>query len=263
MAPGPQPHRPALVRLVVIGLVGGLMAGLFGVGGGLLMVPLLITFAGLDQRRAAAASLLAIVPTSVVGATGYALRGEVDVPVAALVAVGGVVGAHLGARLMRVLPRPWLRWMFITLLVAVAAYMAFVEPARGTQIDLTPGSGAGLLATGVVMGVTAGLFGVGGGLITVPALIVLFGAGDLVAKGTSLLVIVPTAIAGTWANHRGGQLDVRTGLVVGGCGTLASFGGVELAFLVPAHLSGVLFAALVMTSAVQLTIRTLRRRRRG
>ena len=62
----------------MIGLVGGLLSGAFGVGGGILMVPLLITFAGMDQRRASAASLAAIVPTAVVGSITYLANGEVD-----------------------------------------------------------------------------------------------------------------------------------------------------------------------------------------
>ena len=119
------------MRLALIGAAGGLLSGAFGVGGGILMVPLLITFAHMDQRRASATSLAAIVPTAVVGAITYFVNGEVDVIAALFVAAGGIVGGWLGAKLLKRLPLGWLRWMFIALLVVVAVRMLFFVPERG------------------------------------------------------------------------------------------------------------------------------------
>jgi uncharacterized protein len=251
------------VVLVLVGLVGGLLSGAFGVGGGILMVPLLLAFAGMDQRRAAATSLAAIIPTAIAGSAAYLAQGEVDVPVAVLVAVGGVAGSYLGARLLRRIPLGWLRWLFIALLLAVAVRMALIAPSRGDELDLSVPVGLALVGTGLVMGVASGLFGIGGGVFLVPMLISVFGAGDLVAKGTSLLVMLPTAAMGTLTNARGGMVDLRAGAVVGVAATAASFGGVALAFAIPPRLSGVLFAALLLVSATQLVIRTLRARSRS
>lgn len=258
--PGTVLCVPHALRLLAVGLVGGLLSGLFGVGGGILMVPLLIVLAGMDQRRAAATSLVAIIPTAVVGSVTYGLNGQVDLLTALIVGAGGVVGAHLGARLLRRVPLGWLRWLFIGLLVVVAVHLAFATPAREAEIAVTPLAAVGLLALGLMVGIAAGLFGIGGGVIAVPALIVLFGAGDLMAKGTSLLVIVPTAVTGTWTNLRHRMVDLRAGLLVGLAATAASFGGVALAFGVPPRLSGALFAVLLLVSAVQLTVRALRGR---
>jgi uncharacterized protein len=255
--------------LVAVGVLGGVLSGAFGVGGGILMVPLLLTFAGMDQRRAAATSLAAIVPASVAGTATYLANGEVDVPVGLVVAVGGVAGSLVGTRLLRRLPLPLLRWLFIGLLLAAAARMLLVAPERGGDLDLDlaswPGdwpTAAGLVGVGLVMGVASGLFGIGGGVLLVPALISLFGAGDLVAKGTSLLVMLPTALMGTASNARAGTLDVREGAVVGLAATAASFLGVALAFVLPPDLAGALFAALVLVSAVQLAVRAVRQRHR-
>ncbi len=68
--------------------MGGLLAGMFGVGGGILMVPLLMLWAHMDQRRAAATSLVAIVPTAIAGATTYGIAGEIDLIAALLVGAG-------------------------------------------------------------------------------------------------------------------------------------------------------------------------------
>lgn len=241
--------------------MGGLLSGAFGVGGGIVMVPLLLTFARMDQRRAAATSLAAIVPASITGALGYLARGEVDLPVAAVVAVGGVTGSYVGARLLRRVPLVWLRWGFVALLLATAARLLLVAPERGADIDLSALVAVGLVAAGLFMGVASGLFGIGGGVILVPVLIAVFGAGDLVAKGTSLLVMLPTATMGTVTNARGGLVSLREAAVVGLCATAASFAGVALAFWMSPTLSSVLFAALILLSAFQLSVRAIRAQR--
>ncbi|MGB8022402.1 MAG: TSUP family transporter, partial [Candidatus Nanopelagicales bacterium] len=80
------------VRAAGIGLAAGLLAGLFGVGGGIVMVPLLVAWFGLDQRRASATSLLAIIPIAGAAALGYAATGSIDVGGGLLLLLGGVVG---------------------------------------------------------------------------------------------------------------------------------------------------------------------------
>jgi uncharacterized membrane protein YfcA len=246
------------VALAVTGAIGGILSGAFGVGGGILMVPLLIGLAGMDQKRAAATSLVAILPTAIAGSATYFANGEVDLMVALLVAIGGVTGAYFGARLLKRIPIVWLRWLFIALLFVVAIRMFLIAPERGAEVEVNLPVALSLIAAGLFMGLCSGLFGIGGGVILVPILITVFGAGDLVAKGTSLLVMVPTSLMGTITNVRNHMVDVKAGLVVGLAATLASFVGVALAFLVPPEISGFLFAILLVVSAVQLTIRAIR-----
>jgi hypothetical protein len=111
------------------------------------------------------------------------------------------------------------------------------------------------------MGIASGLFGIGGGVIAVPGLIALFGASDLIAKGTSLLVMLPTGIVGTVGNIRGRLVDLRAGLVVGLAATLISAPGVALALVIPPRLSGILFAGLLILAVVQLSIKAVRAQR--
>ncbi|WP_448006065.1 sulfite exporter TauE/SafE family protein [Agromyces bauzanensis] len=261
-APAARARLP-WVRLALVGAAGGLLSGAFGVGGGILMVPLLMIFAGMNQRRASATSLAAIVPAAVAGSITYLLNGQVDLLATLFVAIGGIAGSWVGSWLLRRLSLGWLRWLFIALLVAVAVRMLLVTPERSDGLlEFDVVSVASMLALGVAIGVASGLFGIGGGIIMVPAFIALFGMSDLVAKGTSLAVMIPTAVSGTVANARAGIVDLRAALVVGAAATVASFGGVAIAFVLSPEWSVRLFAALIVIAAVQLTIRAIALRKR-
>lgn len=107
-------------RLVAIGLLGGLFSGLLGVGGGVLMVPLLVLWAGYGQREAHAVSLGAIIPISIAGVAAYGAAGEVHPVAAALLAAGAVVGARIGALVLARAPERMLKLVFGVFLVGVS-----------------------------------------------------------------------------------------------------------------------------------------------
>ena len=264
--PDSEHARPGVRRvliLLLVGVVGGAFSGAFGVGGGIVMVPLMLWLLGFDQRRAAATSLAAIVLSSLAGSLAYFATGHVDVVVGLIVGVGGIVGSFIGARLLRILPIVWLRWGFIVLLVVIAVRMFLLVPARDEDFALTAPVVVALIATGLFMGLTAGLFGVGGGVLIVPIFIALFGVSDLVAKGTSLLAMIPTALSGSVANVRGSLLRPLDGVVIGSAAVVASFGGAMLALIMPPALSSILFGIFVALTAIQLSIRAIRLQRSG
>jgi uncharacterized protein len=256
------PPVPRVLLLILTGLVGGLLSGVFGVGGGVLMVPLLTLWVGLDQRRAVATSLAAIVLSSTAGSISYLLRGAIDVPAAVALAAGSIVGVVLGTALLKRLPIGVLRWAFIALLLGVAIRLLFPVAAHGGPVPLSFWPIVGLLTLGLAVGIASGLFGIGGGVLIVPSLVLLFGVAELIAKGTSLLVIIPTGIVGTARNLRAGFVDLGAVLAVGLPAIVAAVAGSALAFLLPASLSSVLFAVLLLAVSGQLTWRILRQRRR-
>jgi len=233
---------------------------MFGVGGGIIMVPLLVWLIGLDQRHASATSLIAIIPSAVAGAIQYAVAGHLDIVVGLLIAAGGIAGSLVGTRLLKTLPLGWLRWLFIALLLVTAIRLLFEVPSRGSDIVISPGVVAGLIVLGLVMGVASGLFGIGGGVIAVPVLITLFGASDLLAKGTSLLAMIPTALTGSVANTRNGLVRPLDGIIAGIAATAASFGGVAVAFLLTPQLASILFAVLLVIAITQMVVRAIRDR---
>jgi uncharacterized protein len=105
---------------VVIGLAAGLASGLLGVGGGIVIVPLLVLALGLAQRRAHSTSLAAIVPIATVAAIPYAVSGHADYGIAGCLAVGGLVGAPIGAKTLGRSDEGLLKILFGILMIAVA-----------------------------------------------------------------------------------------------------------------------------------------------
>jgi uncharacterized membrane protein YfcA len=110
-------------KLLAIGLGGGLLSGLLGVGGGVIMVPLLVLWAGYAQREAHAMSLGAIIPISIAGIATYGIAGEVRYGYAIVLAAGAIVGAQVGARLLASIDERLLKVVFGVFLVAVAVLL--------------------------------------------------------------------------------------------------------------------------------------------
>jgi uncharacterized protein len=112
------------VRLVAIGLAAGFFSALFGVGGGVVVVPLLVLAAGYDERSATGTSLAAIGLIALAGTISYSVRGEVDLRYALLLGLPAAAGAVAGARLQQRLATRTLLLSFAVLLVAVGIYLA-------------------------------------------------------------------------------------------------------------------------------------------
>ena len=114
------------------------------------------------------------------------------------------------------------------------------------------------IVVGLLAGALGGLFGVGGGIIFVPALVLIFGLGQLEAEATSLLAIIPVVLAGTWRQHLYGNVRWRAALVIG----VVAVAGVELGVLTAKSLSEEtlqrLFALLLLVAAAQLAWRARR-----
>jgi len=262
-APAPRAERNArfILSCLGVGLAAGLLSGLFGVGGGTVIVPLLVLLLHFDQRLAAGTSLAAIVPTATVGVISYAVNGSVAWIPALILAAAAVVGAQVGARLLARLPQNVLRWGFVGFLVVVIVSLFLVVPSRDAELTLTWLTGTGLVVLGFITGILAGLLGVGGGVVVVPALMLLFGTSDLIAKGTSLLMMIPTALSGTIANVRRGNVDLLAAALVGVAACTTTALGAWIATLLDPFTANVLFAVFLTFIAVQMALRALRPRR--
>ena len=115
----------ALLAAGALGLVAGVLAGLFGVGGGILFVPTLTLVLGLTQLHAEASSLLAILPTAAAGAWRQRTYGNVRWRPALVVGVAAIVGVEAGVQIAEALPEHVLRRLFGLLLLGVAAQLAW------------------------------------------------------------------------------------------------------------------------------------------
>lgn len=246
---------------MVIGVFAGMLSGLFGVGGGIMVVPSLVGFLGMDQRLAQGTSLVAVAPMGLAGMAGYAISGNVDWLVAVLLLAGSAAGTFIGTRLLRTLPLKALQRSFAILLLLTAVRMVIdIEEGSG-RLPIDAVAAIGLVLIGLVTGALAGLMGVGGGVVMVPAQNVLFSIPSALAKGTSLAVIVPTAIVGSIQNVRHHTADLRVGATVGAAGVVTSFLFSQVAVRLHPTLSAILFAGLLVISAVRILSGDARRGR--
>ncbi len=206
----------------VSGLVAGVFAGMFGVGGGIIMTPAIQVLLGAPPIVALATPLPVIFPTAATGAWTYHRAGELDRRAALWMVGPGAAGAAGGAALTKVVNTH----LLLVVTAAILAYQSVKILGGGS-----PRSGAGrrataaaYAATGLAAGFVSGLLGIGGGLVMVPLLAGALGMPLKRALGTSLLAIVVLVVPGTIVHAALGHIDWAIFLVV----TLGAVPGARL-----------------------------------
>jgi uncharacterized membrane protein YfcA len=255
--------------LAWIGAVAGLASGLFGVGGGFLIVPLQLLFTGVSTRRASGTSMAALIPIAVAGACGYYVQDHahlVDLQVAAFLVIGSTGGAYVGARVIQVLPDDALTSfvVLVMLLVGVDQIAGVVVHPSFTQnlhdslrsVELRD---AFLVGSGLVIGSASASIGVGGGILFVPAMVVGLGLDQQVAQGTSLVAILPTATVGAVTHLRQGNVDLRTASWIGLAGLPTAVAGAFVAVTLPQRFLAALFGMLLVLAATRIATRRRKR----
>lgn len=245
-------------KLALIGLAGGLLSGGFGVGGGIILVPLLLAI-GFDRHRAHATSLASIVPIAIAGAVAFGISGELDLRLGVIIGVGGVVGSVLGASLMNRMSSRTLSLFFGLVLLAAAIRMIFGgESAPGSTDISQPAQIAIALGIGLLSGFFAGVAGIGGGAVIVPAAVLLLGFGQHEAQGTSLVAIILTAIAGTVVNARNKRVRLEDGLVIGLVGVVGSIAGAQIALGLAGRTLSLVFGILIAILSLRTLLQAIR-----
>ena len=117
------------------------------------------------------------------------------------------------------------------------------------------------LALGLAGGALAGLFGVGGGIVFVPALTLGLGLSQLSAEATSLAAIVPVVAVGSFRQHRAGLVDWRSAAIIGACSLVGVLAGAEIALRLPESALRRAFALFLVLAAVQMALRARRQMR--
>lgn len=194
---------------LAFGSIVGVLLGLLGGGGSILAVPVLVYALGLPLEEAIPTSLLVIGIASVAGAIPKIRARLVEWRLAAIFAATGVVGTVLGSQLGRQLPDHLVLIGFAAVMIIAGARMLSRSEDLGTACR-TGSSGIDWrrcaprsIPTGFGVGVLTGLFGVGGGFVIIPALVLLLGIDMSVAIGTSLMIIVANSAAGLVAQSDG------------------------------------------------------------
>lgn len=209
------------------GLGGGALSGLFGVGGGIVMVPLLGLFLGLDQHRAQGTTLAAmLLPTGLPAVLAYRRRGiRARLALVGLLILGFLAGVTGGALVANGVPSQVLRWGYAAFLLLLAGFTARQEGARApgsegpAQAEGACASSVWGLPIGLAAGVVSGLTGLGGAVVVIPLLLARFRMTQHEAQFTSLMLLLPPiGLPGVlvYARAQGGlPWDIVTGVVLG------------------------------------------------
>ncbi|MFD2081636.1 hypothetical protein SAMN05421678_12843 [Actinopolymorpha cephalotaxi] len=191
-----------MTAALLLGLLIGVLLGLLGGGGSILAVPALVYGVGMPLRTAIPTSLLVVGVSALTGLIPRLRTGQIQWRIAAVFGLSGAAAAFGGAAVNRLLP-PWVVLAGFAVLMVAAGLRMLREPSDTGGACALPGGGVHwqtclpkAIATGAVVGFLTGLFGVGGGFLIVPALVLLLGLPMTAAVGTSLVIVAVNAAAG-------------------------------------------------------------------
>lgn len=226
-----------LVINLLIGVFAGVLAGMFGIGGGVVIVPALILFAGFSITQANGTSLAALLlPVAIFAVISYYRAGYINIRISLLIACGLFLGVYFGSEIALTIPTNFLK-LFYSIFLLYVSY-SFFNPKefwkkhilRQNIISESPPKEISdskypiyiYLIIGIFAGILSGMFGIGGGLIIVPVLMSLLKFDTKKAIGTSLgALLLPVGLPGVLVYYNAGDLNlgyaipVAIGLLIG------------------------------------------------
>lgn len=196
----------------LIALFSSTIGSLLGIGGGVIIVPVLLAM-GIDKGLAAISSSMTVLVMACISCYVYWKRGQGEVKVALMVALGSIPGSYVGAFLNKMVSDTVFDWMFVGLLLLLLVVML----VKDQLISKTSHLEIGLLAKvvfGFFIGILSSLFGIGGGPIVVPVLYILFGLTGKAVSATSSYITLITTISGIGSHIMNGNHDMSLALVM-------------------------------------------------
>src|SRR5262245_44933456 len=254
------------VGLAALGLVAGFSSSFLGIGGGLVIVPVLMIAWHYNLKKAVGTSLATIVLVSLVGVVTEALVkwSNIHWTMALVLTCGSLAGSWAGGRALPHLPETPLRIAYC-LFLGFSAYRMFAAARAGEgtgalELSSAPVLGVAVaLAAGAAAGLSSVLFGIGGGAVIVPALSLLFRDVPLhAARATSLVTIVPVSLFGAAQHRRLGNIERGAVRWLVPMGLLGAVAGVLVVNRLPARPCRIAFGVFLVAAAVRLL--TLRAR---
>jgi len=270
-----------VINLELLAFVAAILAGgfgaLLGVGGGLMIVPLLTVVLGIDVHVAIAVSLLGVIAVSTTASASYLTSGFADRRLGLSLLVATVIGGIFGGFVAGFIDARVLSILFAVVLVAVAVQMlrsrrtqvaelidepgrleydwSYVEPSTGEHVAYRARNLGPATAVSLVAGALSGLLGIGGGVVNVPTMNVLMGIPIRVATTTSTYMLGATAAASAVLYFSRGQIDpLLAGPVVVGV-FIGARVGARLSHRVPRQALSVMFVAVALVFAAGMLLR--------
>jgi uncharacterized protein len=243
-----------VVRTLGFGTLIGLSLGALGAGGSILTVPILVYAMGVPVQGATGTSLAIVGLNAATGALDQLRRGRSLLRTGMAFGVSGVLGAFVGVWLNHQLRGELVMLLFSLLMVAAAISMLLRRSARASlgsfQEHYTRAGWLRLLLIGLGIGLLTGFFGVGGGFLIVPALVLVLGLPMHLAVGTSLVAISLNALWGLLGNLGLGSLDWTLTILFAAGGFVGVLTGGKLSGHVPERTLRAAFAVLVVGLAM-------------
>lgn len=244
------------VMYLVFGAALGTLGGLFGIGGGLIAIPLLGVLFGLDQQIAQGTALVMVVPNVMLALWRYHQRNRIEMRHALPLAAMGFCFAWIGSIWAVGIDAQTMRVGFVAFLIALSTYnLVRMFTANAPASAQMRYSWPWLGVLGAASGTMGGLFGVGGAVVATPVLTSLFGTSQVVAQGLSLALALPSTgvTLVTYAVHH--QVDWMIGLPLAVGGLMSISWGVKIAHAMPERLLRGLFCGFLVLCAVMLAFK--------
>ena len=252
--------------LLILGIVAGILSGLFGIGGGIVMVPMLIAVFGMTIFDANATSLAAmLLPVGILGVITYYKAGYINLRDSLWISLGLLIGSYFGSELAVNMQGTLLAKLYAGFLMYIAIdYLNIPAMFRKKNDEMHVASESfhpvwRYIALGVFAGVIAGMFGKGGGIIIVPALIKLFKYEPKKAAATSLAALqLPVGLPGVIVYAEDGHLQlvnaalIAVGLVAG------AFLGTKIAIKMPSALFKKIYAVFLVIMAFYMVFKYMK-----
>lgn len=249
-------HEAAVIAVIVnllLGVVLGAFGGLLGIGGGLIAIPVLSLMYDFDQHMAQGTALIMIGPNVLIGFLRYRQRNVIALRPTALLCLVAIPATALAARVATSLNANYLRVTFALVLLALAGYAIWQSRAEPTKKAVARWPQRYFPGIGILSGCMSGLFTVGGGLVTVPALTGLFGMSQTQAQGTALALVIPGTVVALISYAHAGYVNWPVGLALSLGGMVSVSWGVALAHrLSPRALRSTFSAVLIGTALLML-----------
>ncbi len=236
-----------------LGLATGAMLGVLGAGGSVLTVPALVYLLGQPVGEATTAALVIVSANAAVGAVENSRRGTIDARLAAGFGVVSILGALLGSYLSSLVRGETVLFLLALVMLGSAWSLWRGRPDRMEARSQSRIRRIALVASlGFVVGVLTGFFGVGGGFLIVPALVLLLDVPVRLAIGTSLLIITVTALAGLAGHLMSGGVSWPITLAFGGAGMVGAWAGTRRGQHLTNETLGRAFAIMLVAVALFL-----------
>lgn len=245
------PLLPLLTSLA-LGAALGFFGGMFGIGGGIIAIPVFVIGYGMDQPLAQGTALVMMVPNLLVGWWRYSARHPVPLGRALGLGVLAMLATWYMARFANALPPGVLKMIFSVFLLLLALHLL----ARGRR----PGGGETparidpryIPLVGLVGGSSMGLLGIGGGLVATPLFITLFGQRQTLAQSLALALVTPSSVVALAAYAHAQKVDWAMGLPMALAGLFTVSAGVALAHKLPERRMRAAFAWMLLSTALWL-----------